>query len=256
MALFMAFFESEQMATLAVRMLLKSVFLRQFFSLVISTVVLFIYTYLDFSKDRRYIIQVRFGPFDCGPAPSLSLVPIFLTSPMFSFQGRGRPRARPPRPHPRGARLQALPAARQGPPQRVRVRVEQGRKHTAAAGEAHQVSLRVDIPRLPYIRYFFSSRSNYFLNLSAKEAFKAYVRAYESHSLKQVRSHRDELSLSLLTGPRQGLNISCTDEVDLFSFHFPRVLTWQDTAVFGLTHRCDLERPSLRDESMQNKMSC
>ena len=28
---------------------------------------------------------------------------------------------------------------------------------------------------------------NYFLNLSAKEAFKAYVRSYESHSLKQVR---------------------------------------------------------------------
>ncbi|TRY76161.1 hypothetical protein TCAL_03516 [Tigriopus californicus] len=27
---------------------------------------------------------------------------------------------------------------------------------------------------------------NYFLNLSAKEAFKAYVRAYESHSLKQI----------------------------------------------------------------------
>jgi len=27
---------------------------------------------------------------------------------------------------------------------------------------------------------------NYFLNLSAKEAFKAYVRSYESHSLKQV----------------------------------------------------------------------
>ena len=29
---------------------------------------------------------------------------------------------------------------------------------------------------------------NYFLNLSAKEAFKGYVRAYESHSLKQVNS--------------------------------------------------------------------
>ena len=29
-------------------------------------------------------------------------------------------------------------------------------------------------------------RSNYYLNLSAKEAFKAYVRAYESHSLKQI----------------------------------------------------------------------
>jgi ATP-dependent RNA helicase DDX18/HAS1 len=27
---------------------------------------------------------------------------------------------------------------------------------------------------------------NYFLNLSAKEGFKAYVRSYESHSLKQV----------------------------------------------------------------------
>jgi hypothetical protein len=27
---------------------------------------------------------------------------------------------------------------------------------------------------------------NYFLNLSAKEAFKAYVRAYESHSLKNI----------------------------------------------------------------------
>merc|ERR1712158_260969 len=27
---------------------------------------------------------------------------------------------------------------------------------------------------------------NYFLNLSAKEAFKAYVRSYESHSLKQI----------------------------------------------------------------------
>merc|ERR1712037_149029 len=27
---------------------------------------------------------------------------------------------------------------------------------------------------------------NYFLNLSAKEAYKAYVRAYESHSLKQI----------------------------------------------------------------------
>ena len=30
---------------------------------------------------------------------------------------------------------------------------------------------------------------NYFLNLSAKEAFKAYVRSYESHSLKQVKFH-------------------------------------------------------------------
>ena len=28
---------------------------------------------------------------------------------------------------------------------------------------------------------------NYFLNVSAKLAYKAYVRAYESHSLKQVR---------------------------------------------------------------------
>jgi ATP-dependent RNA helicase DDX18/HAS1 len=27
---------------------------------------------------------------------------------------------------------------------------------------------------------------NYFLNLSAKEAYKAYVRAYESHSLKHI----------------------------------------------------------------------
>merc|ERR1712088_1096352 len=27
---------------------------------------------------------------------------------------------------------------------------------------------------------------NYFLNVSAKEAYKAYVRAYESHSLKQI----------------------------------------------------------------------
>ena len=27
---------------------------------------------------------------------------------------------------------------------------------------------------------------NYFLNVSAKLAYKAYVRAYESHSLKQV----------------------------------------------------------------------
>lgn len=27
---------------------------------------------------------------------------------------------------------------------------------------------------------------NYFLNLSAKEAYKAYVRAYDSHSLKQI----------------------------------------------------------------------
>ena len=27
---------------------------------------------------------------------------------------------------------------------------------------------------------------NYFLNVSAKEAFKAYVRSYESHSLKQI----------------------------------------------------------------------
>ena len=29
-------------------------------------------------------------------------------------------------------------------------------------------------------------QKNYFLNLSAKEAFKAYVRAYESHSLKNI----------------------------------------------------------------------
>ncbi len=29
-------------------------------------------------------------------------------------------------------------------------------------------------------------KTNYFLNLSAKEAFKAYVRAYESHSLKHI----------------------------------------------------------------------
>jgi len=29
-------------------------------------------------------------------------------------------------------------------------------------------------------------KANYFLNLSAKEAFKAYVRAYESHSLKNI----------------------------------------------------------------------
>lgn len=27
---------------------------------------------------------------------------------------------------------------------------------------------------------------NYFLNMSAKEAFKAYVRAYDSHHLKQI----------------------------------------------------------------------
>lgn len=27
---------------------------------------------------------------------------------------------------------------------------------------------------------------NYFLNLSAKEAYKAYVRAYDSHSLKNI----------------------------------------------------------------------
>lgn len=27
---------------------------------------------------------------------------------------------------------------------------------------------------------------NYFLNMSAKEAFKAYVRAYDSHSLKTI----------------------------------------------------------------------
>lgn len=27
---------------------------------------------------------------------------------------------------------------------------------------------------------------NYFLNTSAKEAFKAYVRAYDSHHLKQI----------------------------------------------------------------------
>ena len=30
---------------------------------------------------------------------------------------------------------------------------------------------------------------NYFLNLSAKEAFKGYARAYESHSLKQVNDN-------------------------------------------------------------------
>ncbi len=29
-------------------------------------------------------------------------------------------------------------------------------------------------------------QKNYFLNLSAKEAFKAYVRAYESHGLKNI----------------------------------------------------------------------
>lgn len=28
--------------------------------------------------------------------------------------------------------------------------------------------------------------SNYFLNLSAKEAYKAYVRAYDSHTLKEI----------------------------------------------------------------------
>ena len=27
---------------------------------------------------------------------------------------------------------------------------------------------------------------NYYLNLSAKEAYKAYIRAYESHSLKHI----------------------------------------------------------------------
>ena len=27
---------------------------------------------------------------------------------------------------------------------------------------------------------------NYFLNMSAKEAYKAYVRAYDSHHLKQI----------------------------------------------------------------------
>ena len=27
---------------------------------------------------------------------------------------------------------------------------------------------------------------NYFLNISAKEAFKSYVRSYESHGLKQI----------------------------------------------------------------------
>ena len=41
---------------------------------------------------------------------------------------------------------------------------------------------------------------NYFLNLSAKEAFKAYVRSYESHSLKQVKFHLNH------SGPKSGKN--------------------------------------------------
>ena len=37
---------------------------------------------------------------------------------------------------------------------------------------------------------------NYFLNISAKEAYKAYVRAYESHSLKQIYDvHNLDLAL-------------------------------------------------------------
>ena len=38
---------------------------------------------------------------------------------------------------------------------------------------------------------------NYFLNLSAKEAFKGYARAYESHSLKQVPYTRHYKPLSI-----------------------------------------------------------
>jgi Domain of unknown function (DUF4217) len=42
-----------------------------------------------------------------------------------------------------------------------------------------------------YTKIFFPQlekliSKNYFLNLSAKEAFKAYVRSYESHSLKNI----------------------------------------------------------------------
>ena len=40
---------------------------------------------------------------------------------------------------------------------------------------------------------------NYFLNLSAKEAFKAYVRSYESHSLKQVLKFRSQSFTSFMT---------------------------------------------------------
>ena len=43
---------------------------------------------------------------------------------------------------------------------------------------------------------------NYFLNLSAKEAFKAYVRSYESHSLKQVKFHLNFVVLH--SGPKSG----------------------------------------------------
>ena len=47
---------------------------------------------------------------------------------------------------------------------------------------------------------------NYFLNLSAKEAFKAYVRSYESHSLKQVLKFRSQSFTSFMTDLCQDMN--------------------------------------------------
>ena len=53
---------------------------------------------------------------------------------------------------------------------------------------------------------------NYFLNVSAKMAYKAYVRAYESHSLKQVRLLSHILSLILRIIPQsvnRGIKVKC-----------------------------------------------
>ena len=54
-------------------------------------------------------------------------------------------------------------------------------------------------------------KTNYFLNLSAKEAFKAYVRAYESHSLKQIF---DVQSLDLM-GVGKSFGFEAPPHIDL-----------------------------------------
>jgi ATP-dependent RNA helicase DDX18/HAS1 len=40
--------------------------------------------------------------------------------------------------------------------------------------------------KFPVLQLELLIGKNYFLNLSAKEAYKAYVRAYDSHHLKQI----------------------------------------------------------------------
>lgn len=74
---------------------------------------------------------------------------------------------------------------------------------------------------------------NYFLNLSAKEAYKAYVRAYDSHSLKHIFdvSTLDLVavakSFGFLVPPFVDLRmyLSLTDLL-IYYFNFERTSLW------------------------------